>query len=103
VNDRGVEGTFTSTPGSRLALRSTQTPGALSLGVKWPGHEADHSSPSSDQVKNGCSYISTPQYIFREWYLIQQIHLHDMVLGEAQGQLCLYIALQIFKKICNFS
>jgi hypothetical protein len=26
-------------------------PGALSLGVKQPGHEADHSSPSSAKVK----------------------------------------------------
>jgi len=26
-------------------------PGALSLGVKRPGHEADHSPPSSAEVK----------------------------------------------------
>jgi hypothetical protein len=26
-------------------------PAALSLGVKWPGHEADHSSPSRAEVK----------------------------------------------------
>jgi hypothetical protein len=26
-------------------------PGALSLGVKWPGREADHSPPSSAEVK----------------------------------------------------
>jgi hypothetical protein len=37
---------------------STQPPilwvlGALSLGVKWPRREADHSSPSSAEVKNG--------------------------------------------------
>jgi hypothetical protein len=41
---------------SRTALGSTQAPiqwvqGALSLGVKWPGREADHSHPSSHEVK----------------------------------------------------
>jgi hypothetical protein len=29
-----------------------RVPGALSSGVKLPGHEADHSSPSSAEVKN---------------------------------------------------
>jgi hypothetical protein len=27
--------------------------GALSLGVKWQGHEADHKLPSSAEIKNG--------------------------------------------------
>jgi hypothetical protein len=35
-------------------------PGALSLGVKRPGREADHSLPSSAEVKNVWSYTSTP-------------------------------------------
>jgi len=33
-------------------------PGALSLGVKRPGREADHSPPSSAEVKNAWSYTS---------------------------------------------
>jgi hypothetical protein len=37
--------------------------GALSLGVKRPGGEADHSLPSSAKVKNAWRYISTPQYV----------------------------------------
>jgi len=50
-------GIFLFTTVSRLALRPTQPPiqwvlGALSLGVKWPGHEADHSSPSGAKFKN---------------------------------------------------
>jgi hypothetical protein len=45
-------------------------PGALSLGVKRPGREADHSPPSSAEVKNACSYTSTPP-----------IRLHDVVLS----------------------
>jgi hypothetical protein len=41
----------------RTALEPTQppmqwVPGALSLGVKWLGREADHSPPSSAEVKN---------------------------------------------------
>jgi hypothetical protein len=43
-------------------------PGALSLGVKWPGREADHSPPSSAEVKNAWSYTSIPP-----------VHLHGVV------------------------
>jgi hypothetical protein len=43
--------------------------GALSLGVKQLGHEADHSPPSSAKV-NAWSYTSTPP-----------ICLHGMVLS----------------------
>jgi hypothetical protein len=50
---------------SRTALGSTQPPiqlvtGALSLGVKQPGREADHSPPSSAENKNAWRYTSTP-------------------------------------------
>jgi hypothetical protein len=34
--------------------------GALSLEVKRPEREADHSPPSSETVKNAWSYTSTP-------------------------------------------
>jgi hypothetical protein len=46
-------------------------PGTLSLGVKRPGREADHSSPSSAEVKNAWSYTFTPQYVFMAWYLFK--------------------------------
>jgi len=42
--------------------------GALSLGLKRPGHEADNSPPSSAEVKNVL-------------YLHLLIHFHGMVLG----------------------
>jgi hypothetical protein len=50
----------------RPALESTQSPiqwlpGVLSPGLKWMGHEADHSPPYSVQVKNAWSCASTPQ------------------------------------------
>jgi len=44
--------------------------GALSLGVKQPGHEADHSPPSSSEVKE-CVGL----------YLHSPIHLHGVVLS----------------------
>jgi hypothetical protein len=34
--------------------------GALPLGVKRPGREANHSPPSSAELKNAWSYTSTP-------------------------------------------
>jgi hypothetical protein len=56
---------FLFTTASRPALGPTQPPiqwvaGALSLGLKRPGREADHSPPSSAEVKNAWSYTSTP-------------------------------------------
>jgi hypothetical protein len=61
---------------SRPALEPTQPPnqqvlGAFTPGVKWPGHEADHSLLSGAKVKNIWSYTSTPQYTFMV-YLIKQ-------------------------------
>jgi hypothetical protein len=41
--------------------------GALSLRVKGPECEADHSPPSSAEVKKSWSYTSTPQYTFKAW------------------------------------
>jgi hypothetical protein len=64
---------------SRTALGPTQPPihwvlGALSLGLKRPGREADNSPPSSIEVKNVWSYTSTPS-----------IRLRGVVLSSAQG------------------
>jgi hypothetical protein len=36
-------------------------PGAFSLGVKWQGHEAEHSPPASAEVKNGGAILLLPQ------------------------------------------
>jgi hypothetical protein len=69
-------GIFFFTTVSRPVLGPTQppiqwVPGALFLGVKWPGREADQSSTSSVEVKNTWSFTSTPQYVFRAWYLVK--------------------------------
>jgi hypothetical protein len=59
-------GIFIFTTTSRMALGPAQPPiqwilGALSLGVKWPGHEADHSPPSSAEVKECVElYLHSP-------------------------------------------
>jgi hypothetical protein len=71
---RGL-GIFLFTTAFRMALGPTQppiqrVPGALSLGVKRPGREADHHSPPS-RAK------------FKEWvvlYLHSPIRLHGVVL-----------------------
>jgi hypothetical protein len=64
VSRQGL-GFFLFTIESRTVLGPTQppiqwAPGALSLGVKLPGREADHSPSSSAEVKNAWSYTSTP-------------------------------------------
>jgi hypothetical protein len=61
MDDRGFEsrrglGTFLLTTASRPALEhivsATQwIPGAISLEVRWPVRKADHSVPSSAEVK----------------------------------------------------
>jgi hypothetical protein len=68
---------------SSPALRPTQPPiqwvaGAFSLGIKRPDHEADHSPPSSAEVKE-CV----------ELYHHSPIRLHGVVFSWAQGQLYL--------------
>jgi hypothetical protein len=60
----------------QTALETTQTatelvPGALSLGLKRPGREADHFSPSSAEVRNPWNYTSTPQNVFMAWDLVK--------------------------------
>jgi hypothetical protein len=53
----------------------TKILGALSLGVKRPGPEADHSPPSNAEIKNAWSYTFTPQYVFMAWCLVK--HRND--------------------------
>jgi hypothetical protein len=70
-------GIFLFTTASRTALGSTQPPiqwvtGSLSLEVKRPGSEAEHSPPSSAEVKNEWSYTSTRQYVFMAWCLVKR-------------------------------
>jgi hypothetical protein len=72
---------------SRTALGPIQPPvqwipGALSLGVKRPGREADHSPPYSSDVKNAWSIHPLPQYASMLWCSVK---------NKAQGQLYIYL------------
>jgi hypothetical protein len=75
-------GIFLFFTASRPALGSTQHPiqgvkGTFSLGVNRPRREADHSPPSTAEVKECVElYLTIPQYVFMAWCLI-----------EARGQL----------------
>jgi hypothetical protein len=62
-------GMFLFAAASRPSRGPTQTPiqrepGALFLGVKWPGREAYHSPPTSAEVRNKWSYT---HYAFMAW------------------------------------
>jgi hypothetical protein len=46
----------------------------LSLGIKWPGSEADHSPSSSAEVRNEWSYISTSHSA--SWQEQQQLYFY---------------------------
>jgi hypothetical protein len=43
---------------------------------KAAGAKADHSPPSSDEVKNAWSYTSIPQYVFMAWCLVKLSGFH---------------------------
>jgi hypothetical protein len=69
-------GIFLFTTGSRTALGPNQphlqwVPGALYLGVKRPGREADHSPPSSTEVKERVELYLHPQYASMAWCLVK--------------------------------
>jgi len=69
------QGFFLFVTASILSLGPTQSPvhwvpRALSLGNKATGHEADHSSPSSAEIKKAWSYTAT-----------RPIRLHGIVLS----------------------
>jgi hypothetical protein len=51
--------------------RAHTLPGVLTPDVKRSGREADHSPPSSVEVKNAWSYASTLQYVFMVWRLVK--------------------------------
>jgi hypothetical protein len=51
--------------GSEAHPASIQSvPGEISPGIKRPGLDADHSTPSNTEVKNGEAIRSLPPYVF---------------------------------------
>jgi hypothetical protein len=60
---------------------------ALYLGVKWQGREADHSLPSSAEVKNAWGHTSTPQYAFMaRWSVKAQGQLYPFIYKPPSGR-----------------
>jgi len=54
-------------------------------GAKRPRREADHSPPSSADVKNAWSYTSTPLYV-KVWCLVKQRDYFTLPLGKCGGE-----------------
>jgi hypothetical protein len=79
-DSRRVLEIFLFTTASRTALGPTQppiqwVPGALSLVVKRPGHEADHSPQSSADVKECVVLLPPlPQYAFIAWCILSNLN-----------------------------
>jgi hypothetical protein len=83
MDDRGSRVRFPSEAGNfsihhrvQNGLGPTQlaiqlVPGALSLGVKRPGREADHSPPSSAEVEECVELYLHSQYVFMAWCLVK--------------------------------
>jgi hypothetical protein len=96
---------FLFTTVSRPALGSTQPPiqwvlGALSLGVKLPGRETDHSPPSSAQIKNGWSYTSPPQCASMVWCSVKKVQ-RQLYLTELYFTLLYFTLLYTFHLLDN--
>jgi hypothetical protein len=56
---------FLFSTSSRPALGHIQPPIQWIPGVKRPRREAEHSSPTSAEIKKICMYISIPPYVFK--------------------------------------
>jgi hypothetical protein len=101
-------GIFLFTTMSRTALGPTQppiqlVPGALSLRVKWPGHEADHSLPPSAKIKELVQiYLHSPNTL--SWCGAQLKHRDNFTFTFTFLQYCYYIgdvcASHIIKIYC---
>jgi hypothetical protein len=78
LDDRGSRVRFLAEAGNLSLLSgppgllSNAYRGALSLGVKRPGREADHSPPPSAEVKEWVElYLHSPHNVFMVWCLVK--------------------------------
>jgi hypothetical protein len=123
LDDRGFKsweglGIFLFTTASRLALGPTQpprqwVPEALSLRVKRPGREVDHSPPCSAEIENAWSCTSSLQYAFMAWCSFkaqEQLHVFTfMYISNYEGFYIHETLVSIFlgiagrKRVCPLS
>jgi hypothetical protein len=68
--------------------------GAISLGVKQPGHEVDHSPPCSTEVRDVWSYIFTFLHILTAWRIIKHSTNTEFVVA-------LMISIKTFHMFCS--
>jgi len=85
----------------RTSLVSPQPPTQMGNGVKRPGCEADHSPPTSTEIKNAWNYTAIHPYIFMGWCLIKhRTRLHGLVLNKDRANFTL--PAQMYAT-CNFT
>jgi hypothetical protein len=65
---------FATVPNSVVCMHSASFPldtgKDLSLGMKWPACEVDHSLPSSTIIQTAWSYGSVTEHICTVWYIM---------------------------------
>jgi hypothetical protein len=61
-----------------------------------PGSEADHSPPSSAEVKNEWNYTSTPQYVFMVWCLVK--HRDNFTFMQDERRIQQKVRLYLYKQ-----
>jgi hypothetical protein len=74
------------------------------LKVKWPWHDADSSSPPNTEIKNACSYTSTPPYACMGWCLVkhqEQLYLQASAFVHTRTRKLLISSL-ILRCCANF-
>jgi hypothetical protein len=59
--------------GSIILLFSRYKGSFLSLGIKQPGHIAEHSTSSSANIRNAKNYTFTPPYAFKALSLLKPL------------------------------
>jgi len=66
-------------------VRVRWLPGALTPGVKRPGHEANYLPPCRAEVKMHEAIPSLHQYVFMAWYLFKQRDIFQSVQNAGTG------------------